>query len=102
MPSDTVERTLSEGNQGKLKKAFAPYTWINPKYSQLYLNEYTFFCNAKYYDVGKLAETMNNPIPSQDLFLDRNGTLRGLDIEMYSRSSLYSQRKYPFRPHTPP
>jgi hypothetical protein len=47
-----IHCNVAEGNQGKLKKAFAAYTWINPKYSQLYLNEYTFFCNAKYYDAG--------------------------------------------------
>jgi hypothetical protein len=79
-----VHCNVAEGNQGKLKRAFAAYTWISPKFSQLYLNEYAFFHNARYFTeemvspegMGLTAERWGKTNP--------NGGLRALGINMMS------------------
>ena len=51
-----VHNQVAEGNHRNLKYNFiAGYSYITPKYSQLYLNEYAFWKNLKYYGWEKLA-----------------------------------------------
>ena len=103
-----INSNTAEGNQAKLKKAFSAYGWVNPKYSQLYLDEYTFLGNLRYFSVGDLVGKENGGIADMSVGVkstladvDSPILLRGLGSEMYSRSSLYSQRKYPYPPPTP-
>ena len=44
-----IHCNVAEGNQAVLKQAFRTYRWIDPKYSQLYLNEFSFLRNLKYF-----------------------------------------------------
>ena len=51
-----VHNQVAEGNHRNLKYNFiAGYSYITPKYSQLYLNEYAFWKNLKYYGWDKLT-----------------------------------------------
>ncbi|WP_157210579.1 transposase [Turneriella parva] len=51
-----VHNQVAEGNHRNLKYNFiAGYSYITPKYSQLYLNEYAFWKNLKYYGWSKLT-----------------------------------------------
>ena len=52
-----VHNQVAEGNHRNLKYHFiAGYSYITPKYSQLYLNEYAFWKNLKYYGWSKLID----------------------------------------------
>jgi hypothetical protein len=88
-----IHCNVAEGNQAKLKRAFAAYTWIRPKYSQLYLNEYAFFHNRRYFRLPEILAVIYGEKPAQELHFDRNGVLRGLYRDLYSRSSLRNPRK---------
>ena len=88
-----VNCNVAEGNQAKLKRAFAAYTWVRPKYSQLYLNEYAFFHNRRFFDIAELVSSPDSNKPEQNLHFDRNGVLRGLYRNLYSRSSTRNPRK---------
>jgi hypothetical protein len=57
-----IHTQAAEGRQGALKSAFRAYSYIQPKHSQLYLNEYTFFGALKYYGVDTIAELGKRPI----------------------------------------
>ena|GEM_PF-6099217 len=50
-----VHTQVAEGKNGALKTAFRAYRYIRPEYSQLYLNEYSFFDALKYYGVEKIS-----------------------------------------------
>ena len=51
-----VHNQVAEGNHRNLKYNFiAGYSYITPRYSQLYLNEYAFWKNLKYYGWDKLS-----------------------------------------------
>ena len=51
-----VHNQVAEGNHRVLKWNFtAGYSYITPEYSQLYLNEYAFWKNVKYYGWNKLT-----------------------------------------------
>ncbi|MBX3722393.1 MAG: transposase [Turneriella sp.] len=53
-----VHNQVAEGNHRNLKWHFtAGYSYIRPEYSQLYLNEYAFWKNIKYYGWDKLIRT---------------------------------------------
>lgn len=53
-----VNNQTSEGFQRNLKWHFtAGYSYIRPEYSQLYLNEYSFWKNVKYYGWDKLIRS---------------------------------------------
>lgn len=55
---DGVHNQVAEGNHRKLKWQFtAGYSYITPEYSQLYLNEYSFWKNVKYYGWEKLIRS---------------------------------------------
>ena len=40
---------VAEGNNSLIKKSFSAYGWFRPEYSQMYLNEFSFFKSVKYY-----------------------------------------------------
>lgn len=53
-----VHNQVAEGNHRNLKWHFtAGYTYIRPEFSQLYLNEYAFWKNVKYYGWDKLIRS---------------------------------------------
>jgi len=51
-----VHCQVAEGNNALLKKSFAAYGWIKPEYSQMYLDEFSFFKGVKYYGWEALVE----------------------------------------------
>ena len=51
-----VNIQVAEGLQGAIKTSFRAYRYFKPEYSQLYLNEYSFWRNIKYYGWGRLFE----------------------------------------------
>lgn len=89
-----VHCNVAEGNQAKLKRAFAAYTWVRPKYSQLYLNEYAFFHNRRFFDAQKLVRAGAEVMPTQELHFDRNKILRGLSSNLIGIKS----KKNPLSP----
>jgi hypothetical protein len=50
-----IHCNVAEGNQSVLKQTFSAYRWIDPKYSQLYLNEYSFIRNLRFFKFEDLA-----------------------------------------------
>lgn len=50
-----IHNQVAEGNGRALKQAFSTYGWISPKYSTLYLNEYSFFRNLRYFGLDTIA-----------------------------------------------
>jgi hypothetical protein len=60
-----VHNQVAEGNHRNLKYNFiAGYSYISPKYSQLYLNEYAFWKNLKYYGWDKLTVSQSFTTPT--------------------------------------
>ena len=53
-----VHNQKSEALNNSIKTAFRSYTYIKPKFSKLYLNEWAFFRNLRHLDMDKLAEEM--------------------------------------------
>ncbi|WP_036089054.1 transposase, partial [Leptospira sp. B5-022] len=51
-----VHNQVAEGNHRVLKTAFAAYGYIKPKYSQMYLNEFSFIKNANVFGLDVLVE----------------------------------------------
>ena len=54
-----VHNQVAEGNHRVLKTAFASYGYITPKYSQLYLNEFSFIKNANVFGLDVLVESVS-------------------------------------------
>ncbi|TGK00537.1 hypothetical protein EHO58_18985 [Leptospira selangorensis] len=52
-----VHNQVAEGNHRVLKTAFAAYGYIKPKYSQMYLNEFSFIKNANVFGLDVLVES---------------------------------------------
>ena len=94
-----------------MKQSFSAYRWINPKYSQLYLNEFAFIRNLKHFDMLELIKEKpvaknhrnlekaqnrrTNPAAQQgakhkpqSAASERAPAVRGLNKEMYSRGDL--------------
>ena len=78
-----INSNTAEGNQSKLKRAFGAYGWINPKYSQLYLDEYTFLGNLRFYSLNDLI-----PQPKARLESGDSPSMRVRGSLMYSRGDL--------------
>ena len=60
-----VHNQVSEGLNGSLKKAMRAYSYFRPQYSTLYLNEWAFFKNLRYFGLERLAENSlaaENPV----------------------------------------
>jgi ISXO2-like transposase domain len=56
-----IHTQAAEGRQGALKTAFRSYRYVRPEYSQLYLNEYSFFGALKYFGVERIAAKVAQP-----------------------------------------
>ncbi len=50
-----VNNQVAEGINGSLKTAMRSYAWFHPKYSQMYLNEWAFFRNVRYFGIDAIA-----------------------------------------------
>jgi len=50
-----VHSQVAEGLNGSLKKAMRSYCYFRPEYSRLYLDEWSFFKNLKYFGFEKIA-----------------------------------------------
>jgi len=76
-----VHNQVAEGNHRVLKYAFtAGYSYITPRYSQLYLNEYAFWKNLKYYGWSKLIDSrLKSHLPAD--YGSGNSTLTALTSE---------------------
>lgn len=53
-----VHNQKSEAFNNSIKTAFRSYTYIRPKFSKLYLNEWAFFRNLRHMDLDRLAVEM--------------------------------------------
>ena len=74
-----IHNNVAEGKNGILKRSFGSYVWINPKHSRLYLNEYSFLANLKYYSLEDLLPPESQPVGSvKEYQLDDNWQLRGM------------------------
>jgi len=51
-----VCNSIAEGLNSSLKNAFASYKYTKPEYSQMYLNEWSFFKNLNYFGFEKIAK----------------------------------------------
>lgn len=74
-----IHNNVAEGNNGILKRSFGSYVWINPKYSTLYLNEFSFLGNLRYFTLEDLLPDESLTKPRTEYQLDRNWELRGID-----------------------
>ena len=83
---------VAEGLNGLIKKHFSAYTWVNPKYSQLYLNEYSFMRNLKFYGLEELLPNGTEGANATPIETDRSGSLRVLVGRNRPLSSLYIPR----------
>jgi hypothetical protein len=73
-----IHNNVAEGKNGILKRSFGSYVWINPKYSTLYLNEFSFLGNLRYFVLEDLLPEESLTKPRTEYQLDRNWDLRGL------------------------
>ncbi|HNJ03652.1 MAG TPA: transposase [Leptospiraceae bacterium] len=55
-----VHNQVSEGLNGSLKSAFRGYGYIKPEWSTMYLNEWSFFKNARYFGLNQIAREKQN------------------------------------------
>jgi len=77
-----IHNNVAEGNNGILKRGFKAYGWINPKYSQLYLNEFSFLGNLRHYDLEDLLPEESQSRPNTQYQMDKNWDLRGLQKKL--------------------
>ncbi|TGL49732.1 transposase, partial [Leptospira wolffii] len=82
-----VHNQVAEGNHRVLKTAFASYGYIQPKYSQLYLNEFSFIKNANVFGLDVLVEGG----ASDDACLSRDALLSG--GEAHGKRAVRKERK---------
>jgi hypothetical protein len=75
-----VSSNISEGRNNILKQAFRSYYYVSPKWSQVYLDELSFFGNLRYED--DLAK----------LFFTGSYTGEAIESEAYTRNSYYDRR----------
>jgi ISXO2-like transposase domain len=105
-----IHNQVAEGNHRNLKWHFtAGYTYIKPEYSQLYLNEYAFWKNVKYYGWDKLirTEAENKSAAesrrSESLSEANTGIGAGIiqgDLESYLKPGQTQTRPEVSEPHT--
>ncbi len=63
-----INTQVAEGHNSLLKRNFvAGYHYIKPKYSQLYLNEYAFWRNVKYYGWNALLPERSAEVDNGEL-----------------------------------
>ena len=63
----SVHTQVVEGRQGALKTAFRQYRYIKPRYSELYLGEYSLWSALKYYGVETIASAGRESRPDRVL-----------------------------------
>jgi len=82
-----IHNNVAEGKNGVLKKAFGSHTWINPKHSNLYLTEFAFNANLRYFELDDLLpdESRSNSAPQYQL--DENWQLRSLKSNVIHEKS---------------
>ncbi|MBX3722243.1 MAG: transposase [Turneriella sp.] len=88
-----VHNNVAEGNQAVIKQAFRAYRWIDPKYSQLYLNEFTMLRNLRYFELDDLLPKVSARKPNPTYKLDDNWNLRAFDLRLCPKFLGYNPRK---------
>lgn len=73
-----VHCNVAEGKNGILKRSFGSYGWINPRHSNLYLQEYAFNANLRHFALEDLLPEESNPAAIPGYRLDDNWAMRGL------------------------
>lgn len=74
-----IHNNVAEGKNAVLKKAFASHSWINPKHSNLYLQEFSFLANLRHFSLDDLLPEESRSNPSQRFQLDENFEMRRLE-----------------------
>jgi hypothetical protein len=77
-----VHNNVAEGKNAVLKKAFGAHTWINPRFSNLYLTEFAYNANLRYFSLEDLLPDSNNTTHYQ---LDDNWQMRGIENILWRR-----------------
>jgi hypothetical protein len=72
-----IHNNVAESKQNIIKKAFASHSWIDPRFSQLYLNEFAFNANLRYFSLDDLLPDESRSSSAQ-YKMDENWELRGL------------------------
>jgi transposase-like protein len=72
-----IHNNVAESRNGILKRGFSAYGWIDPKHSNLYLSEFSFFSNLGHFSVEDLLPDESRSNRSQRCQLDGNWALRG-------------------------
>ena len=72
-----VHCQVAEERNSVLKRSFSAYGWFNPKYSNLYLQEYSFNSNLRHYALEDLLPAESNPNARPGYQLDDNWAMRG-------------------------
>jgi hypothetical protein len=80
-----IHSQVAEGRNSVLKRSFASYVWINPTYSTLYLNEYSFLANLNHFALDDLLPSESRKIEKPDYQMDDNWTLRGFARDYVGR-----------------
>lgn len=83
---------VAEGRNSVLKRSFASYVWIDPKYSKLYLNEFSVVGNLRYFGLEDIAAPTSLWGASSSYRLDDNWEMRDTQREGVGRYSLYNPR----------
>jgi len=89
-----VHCQVAEGRNSVLKRSFASYVWINPKYSKLYLTEFSVIGNLRFFGLEDLLPGECLSGGSGNYRLDDNWQMRGSDKHYVGRSSHSNPRKY--------
>lgn len=58
-----VHNQVSEGLNSSLKSAMSSYRYFQPKYSSLYLNEWSFFKNLRYFGLSRIGGNRSAKTP---------------------------------------
>ncbi len=77
-----VHCNVAEGKNGILKRSFSSYVWINPRYSNLYLQEYAFNANLRYFGLEQLAPEGDGGPEQPSYRLDDNWAMRKMFTRM--------------------
>lgn len=80
-----IHNNVAEGKNGVLKKAFGAHTWINPKNSNLYLTEFAFNANLRYFSLEDLLPDESRSNGAAQYQLDENWQLRTLENNVRPR-----------------
>lgn len=79
-----VHTQAAESRNGVLKSAFRQYRYVQPKYSQLYLNEVSFISALKYYGVERVAARDAAAVPTAATMETGGSSRGGLSVRQIS------------------